>query len=203
MGRPTMLRRVLKALGTGLILALVWLVWPQSMHGRVAYISVDGHSMDGTYANGDLIVVRKQPSYNIGDIVTYRIPKGEFGAGANVIHRITGGNGTTGFTTQGDNRNIPDPWHPRTADIVGHSELRVPGGARYFLALSKPIPLGGLCAGLTVLVMLWPKSEKAVPRRKPKHARPSPVFGYLRSVAAPRPRVRAVGEHLPVLGGGC
>jgi signal peptidase len=187
------MRIVLKGLGTGLILAVVWLVWPQSMHGAVAYIGVDGHSMDGTYANGDLIVVRKQPSYQVGDIVTYKIPKGEFGAGANVIHRITGGNGTTGFTTQGDNRTIADPWHPRTADVVGHSELRVPGGARYFLALSKPIPLGGLCAALTVFVMLWPKSEKPGSRRKPKHARRHSPRGYFRPVAAHGPRVPAVG----------
>jgi signal peptidase len=189
------MRAVVKALSTGLLLAFVWMIWPQSMHGAIAYISVDGHSMDGTYANGDLIVVRKQPIYRVGDIVTYKIPKGDFGAGANVIHRITGGNGTTGFTTQGDNRNIPDPWHPRTADVVGRSEVRVPGGAHYFLALSKPIPLGGLCAALTVLVMLWPKPEKVGPRRTPKHARSRPRLGLFRPLGTHRSHAPAVGAQ--------
>jgi signal peptidase len=159
------LSRITSWLGTATVLALMWLVWPQSMHGSLAYISVDGHSMDGTYVNGDLIVVRRQVAYAVGDIVTYRIPQGEFGAGANVIHRITGGNGETGFTTQGDNKPLPDPWHPRTGDVLGRSALRVPGGAHYFLQLSQPIPLGGLCAALTVFVMLLPK--KAKPAKRP------------------------------------
>ena len=34
-------------------------MWPQSLGGSVAYIKVQGHSMDGTYKSGDLIVVRK------------------------------------------------------------------------------------------------------------------------------------------------
>src|SRR3954453_7427973 len=153
--------RPLAAAGNAVLLAVLagalWFIWPQSLHGSVAYIGVDGHSMDGTYVNGDLVVVRQQSHYAVGDIVTYKIPKNEFGAGANVIHRITGGNGTTGFTTQGDNKPLPDPWHPRTGDIVGKSALRIPGGSHAFLLLASPMPLGALCAGLTVAVMLLPR----------------------------------------------
>jgi signal peptidase I len=167
---PLRVSTVAHVLATAAVLALLWLVWPQSMHGAVAYVGVDGHSMDGTYADGDLIAVRAQSSYAVGDIVTYRIPKGEFGAGANVIHRIIGGNGETGFTTQGDNKPLPDPWHPRTGDVLGKSALRIPGGARYFLALAQPVPLGGLCAGLTVFVMLLPGKSK------PRHRAASASF---------------------------
>ena len=154
------LSRIASWLATALMLGLLWFVWPQSFHGSVAYVGVNGHSMDGTYVDGDLIVVRKLASYRVGDIVTYKIPRGEFGAGANVIHRIKGGTGLTGFTTQGDNKRLPDPWHPLTQDVLGKSELRIPGGAHYFLALSRPVPLGALCAGLTVMVMLLPKKPK-------------------------------------------
>jgi signal peptidase len=168
MARHITLSKLTSWLGTLTIAALMWLVWPQSFHGSIAYISVDGHSMDGTYKTGDLIAVRKLPAYQVGDVITYRIPKGEFGAGANVIHRITGGNGETGFTTQGDNKPLPDPWHPRTSDVVGKSAVRIPGGAHYFLMLSQPVPLGGLCAALTVFVMLLPKKEKLTPTRAPR-----------------------------------
>ena len=143
-----------------LTVACLSLVWPQSLGGPVAFVGVDGHSMDGTYVDGDLIVARRQPSYEIGDIVTYRVPKGEFGAGAHVIHRIVGGDGESGFVTQGDNRAQVDPWLPRASDVIGKSWVRIPQGAGLFLQLAKPLNLGALCAALTVFVMLLPRREQ-------------------------------------------
>lgn len=151
------LRNLIGAVFTAGVLSLIW---PQSLHGTVAFIGVDGHSMDGTYVDGDLVVARRQARYDVGDVITYRIPAGEFGAGARVIHRIIGGDGRTGFVTQGDNRTIADPWRPRDADVVGESWLRLPGGSGIFLQLAQPMNLGALCAALTVFVMLLPKREK-------------------------------------------
>ena len=138
------------------IAAGLWLIWPESLHGDMAYVRVDGHSMDPTYHLGDLAVVRRQSSYHVGDPVAYKIPKGEFGAGALVIHRLVAGDGTGGFTTKGDNRNIVDPWHPRTADILGRVRFDVPGLGSKVASATKPIYLGGLVAALTVAVMLVP-----------------------------------------------
>ena len=106
-GRSRVRRPRLRAIGNVLVwIALLGglaLMWPQSLHGKVAYVAVDGHSMDGTYHTGDLIVVRRHSDYRVGQIIAYRVPKGEFGAGAEVIHRIVGGNPSGGFTTKGDN----------------------------------------------------------------------------------------------------
>lgn len=159
--RPlTRAERAVRSAATYVLLAgLCALVWPQTFGGAAAYIGVDGQSMDGTYVTGDLIAVRKQESYAVGDVITYKIPEGDFGAGAHVIHRITGGDGEAGFTTQGDNKPLPDPWHPRTDDVVGKSWVRVPGGAARFQEMGKPVPLGAMCAGLTVFVMLLPKKS--------------------------------------------
>jgi signal peptidase len=151
--------KVVQLLLTVLTLIGLWLAWPQSLGGDVAYARVSGHSMDGTYRTGDLVIVTKQSHYSVGDIVDYRIPKGEFGAGAQVIHRIIGGNGRTGFITQGDNRTQPDDWHPRTADVVGHAWIRLPGIGVWFSRLATPLPLGALCAGLTMLMMLLPRRQ--------------------------------------------
>jgi signal peptidase len=142
-------------------LALVALLWPQSLGGSVAYVRVDGHSMDPTFHTGDLAVVRRQSSYAIGDPVAYRIPEGEFGAGALVIHRLIGGNGTAGFVTQGDNKTIKDDWHPRTADIVGRVRYNLPGAGTTAAELTKPVYLGALVGGLTVLVMVFPSRPRA------------------------------------------
>jgi signal peptidase len=145
-------------LAAGAIL-LLFMFWPQSLGGHVAYVKVDGHSMDPTFHNGDLAVVRKQSSYNLGDAVAYKIPKGEFGAGSLVIHRLVAGNGTTGFVTKGDNRTIRDEWHPRTGDVVGRVIYDLPGVGTKFATFTKPMYLGGLVAGLTVLVMVWPSGR--------------------------------------------
>ena len=164
-------RRAVRWTALALIAAGLFVIWPQSLGGSVAYVKVDGHSMDPTYHTGDLAVVRRQSSYRVGDAVAYRIPRGDFGAGSLVIHRLIGGDGEKGYITQGDNRSIVDPWHPRTADIVGRVRMNVPGAGSRVAELSKPIYLGGLVAALTVAVMLVPSREpaKARPRQRGRH----------------------------------
>jgi signal peptidase len=149
---------------TAVAVAFAVLFWPQSLGGKVAYVRVDGHSMDPTFRTGDLAIVRKQSAYRIGDPVAYRIPRGEFGAGALVIHRLIGGNGTTGFVTKGDNRTIADEWHPRTSDVVGQVRYDIPAAGNRLATLTQPMYLGGLVAGLTVLVMLIPSGRRPEPR---------------------------------------
>ena len=147
-------------------LAFVWLAWPQTLGGRVAYVRVDGWSMNPTLHNGDLVVVRRQQSYRVGQAVAYRIPAGEFGAGALVVHRLIGGDGVHGYVTRGDNRTINDPWHPRTSDVIGLIRFDLPGAGTSFAAASRPIWLGAIVALTTVLVMVLPRS-----RRKPQGRR--------------------------------
>ena len=153
-----------RLVGIGLaaaILALLWAAWPQSLGGRVAYVRVDGWSMNPTLHNGDLVVVKRHSAYRVGDAVAYRIPRGEFGAGALVVHRLVGGNGSTGYITRGDNRNINDPWHPRTRDVIGLVTFDLPGAGNRFAQASKPIWMGALVALTTVVVMVLPTSSTA------------------------------------------
>jgi signal peptidase len=154
-------RRVAQLLITLVVAVLLWGTWPQSLGGSVAYVKVNGESMDGTYNTGDLIVVHREAHYAVGDIIAYRVPKDKFAAGAQVIHRIVGGNGSSGFVTRGDNRTVVDEWHPRIGDVVGTAWARFPGLGSWFSKMARPIPLGALCGGLTVLVMLFPKRKRA------------------------------------------
>ena len=157
---PVTAKRVVHWVLLGLLAGLLYVSWPQSLGGSVAYVQVSGHSMDGTYKSGDLVIVRRQSHYSVGDIVAYKIPKGEFGAGAQVIHRIIGGNGTIGFVTKGDNRKVKDDWHPRTSDVVGHAWLRVQGAGVWMARLAQPLPMGVLCGGLTLFVMVLPSGPE-------------------------------------------
>ena len=133
---------------------------PTTLRGPAAYIEVSGHSMDGTYKTGDLVVTRQQDTYAKGDIIAFKVLNGT-GTGQ-VIHRIIGGNGRTGYNLQGDNNPDPDPWHPTDADVVGKAWLHYPDSAWVFDLPRKPVYVG-LAAGLFTLVVL---AFDARPRRR-------------------------------------
>jgi signal peptidase len=150
-----------RTVGNVVVLALLalWFVTlaPTVFGGPAAYVLVSGHSMDGTYQTGDLVVTRAQDTYAVGDIVVGKV------SGGQVIHRIIGGNGATGYTLQGDNNPNPDPWHPTDADVVGRAWLHIPDAAWVFGLPRDPRSVG-LAVGLIVLVVL---TVDARPRRRP------------------------------------
>jgi signal peptidase len=150
-------RRLLANLGVlGLLAAWFLTLAPTVFGGPAAYIEVIGHSMDGTYRTGDLVVTRAQDTYAVGDIVAFKVGSGQ------VIHRIIGGDGATGYTLQGDNNPDPDPWHPKDEQIVGKAWIRVPDKA-WVMHLPRQPWFAGLSAGvLTLLVLGW----DARPRRR-------------------------------------
>jgi signal peptidase I len=174
-----------------LVLLGIWFVTvaPTAIGGPAAYIEVSGHSMDGTYLTGDLVVTRAQDSYAKGDIVAFEA------SGGQVIHRIIGGNGTEGYTLQGDNNPDPDPWHPTDAEVVGTEWIHLPGKA-WLLHLPRNPTFAGVTAGvLTLLVLLWDErpsrrrasgeqyddAATAVPgQRTPAHDAATPTAGASR-----------------------
>lgn len=164
-------KRFVSGLLWGAVLA-VFAVWmftlrPQSLGGPAGYILVRGVSMNPTYHTGDLVLVRKVPSYSPGDIVAYRVPQKEIGAGVILIHRLIGGSPTEGFDIQGDNNPEPDPWHPKYSDIVGKAWIIVPRGGFLLLFLHSPLPLASLAAGIAVAYFLVPE--------EPKKSAPEPI----------------------------
>jgi len=139
-----------------LVLAAGWFLMlrPAFLDGPASYLMVSGHSMEPTLHTGDLAVMREQGSYHPGDIVAFRIPRGEPGAGAVVIHRIAGLADDGGFVMQGDNKEHPDPWQPSAGDVVGKMWFRVPGGARFTSAASAPAFLATLAAVIVMVLVL-------------------------------------------------
>src|SRR5947209_4252650 len=142
--------RTNKAAGIALAI-LVCLFWaqylrPQSLGGSAAYVLVSGKSMLPRYHTGDLVLVERQSSYHVGQLIAYRVPKGDPMAGAQVIHRIIGGDAKHGFIVKGDNRTARDVWHPKPGDIVGAKALRIPNAVLILQFLRSPIFLGLLAA---------------------------------------------------------
>jgi signal peptidase I len=130
---------------------------------------VDGISMTPTLHNGDVAIVKKQSSYQLGDIIAYRVPVGETAAGTEVIHRIVGGNGTDGFVTRGDHNPYDDPlWRPKTTDVIGKLWFHVPHVLRLITWLHSPLGLATIVGTLTfVFVALPPRRahEQTADRR--------------------------------------
>jgi signal peptidase len=137
-------RRVGNAAGWVLVAALVYLAWPAQLGGHLSLVVVSGHSMDGTYRTGDLLMAWPHADYNTGEIIVYKIPKGEPASGLRVVHRVIEKKAGH-FTTQGDNRTTPDFWRPTTNDVVGHPFFRVRAGGLALKWLLSPLALAVLC----------------------------------------------------------
>lgn len=133
----------------GLALAAGWLLFllPASLGGSAAYVIVSGTSMQPTLHTGDLVVLREQSAYEVGDIVSYRVPEGDPGAGSTVIHRVVGGDAESGYVLKGDNRDTVDMWRPRPDDVAGRQLVAAPYAGRVLAFLRSTLGLallGGL-----------------------------------------------------------
>ena len=154
-------------------LALIgsWFVFlrPQFLGGPAAYVLVSGESMEPTLHHDDFVVVGRQDTYEVGDIVAYRIPEPDTGAGSIVIHRIIGGSAEDGYLLQGDNRTTPDRWRPRSTDVVGRSLVSVPRAATLLPFLRSPLIVAAFAGCMAFLFVYLggrkPGSEEASPTR--------------------------------------
>ena len=87
---PSALRRVLDIVALGVTIGVAWFLWPSFLGGSSQLILVQGHSMEPTYAPGELVLLNTDFSPDVGSVVVFHIPEGELGAGALVVHRIVG-----------------------------------------------------------------------------------------------------------------
>jgi signal peptidase len=113
------------------------------------------------YHTGDMVLVEKHSSYHVGEVIAYHVPKGDPMAGAQVIHRIIGGNATTGWLVKGDNRTAPDVWRPKNGDIVGAKVLRIPDAIIVLQFLRTPFLMALLAASFVFVHVLTRKSPES------------------------------------------
>ncbi|WP_161599355.1 S24/S26 family peptidase [Arthrobacter luteolus] len=150
--------RRLRSWFTGAVLAafvagLLYFLWPSSLGGCSTLTIVSGHSMDPTYATGDLVWSRcGEPS--VGDIVVYSPADTN---GAQVIHRIVGGDAESGWILQGDNNDFLDPWKPDNSQIVGIAAVHIPQLGNILYSFGNPGVWGSLLI-LAAAFFLWPQS---------------------------------------------
>ena len=156
-------------LGTVALAGWFLLLRPTWLGGPASYLTVTGISMEPTLQSGDLVIARQADTYAPGEIVAFRVPAGEPGAGDLVIHRIVGGSANDGFITQGDNKPRPDPWRPTGNDVVGSPWFVIPGAGPVMQWLRTPAVFAAIAAGIVVFVIMssgW-TGEVNLPIRRP------------------------------------
>jgi len=116
------LRRLLSAILV-MLAALILLGAGLVLTGRNAIAITHGISMNPVYHQGDLVVLARSSTYQVGQIAAYRIPSRD----KVVLHRIVAGD-DTGFTFKGDNNQSTDPAHPSRHQLVGRAVFSIPGG---------------------------------------------------------------------------
>jgi signal peptidase I len=157
---PLAKRLALIAAQLAVVATVLWFGLPQSLGGRAGWVVISGTSMLPHMHTGDLALVERQSSYHVGDVIAYRVPKGQVGAGYEVIHRIIGGNAHSGWIVQGDNRSLPDLWRPKNSDIVGARLFWIPKAYLFLRFLHTPLLLGLLAAfGIFFKILLGEKGD--------------------------------------------
>jgi signal peptidase I len=159
-------------LAVSVTVVALWMVLlrPQALGGPAAYLVVRGDSMLPTYESGDLLILHATSDYVFGDVIAYKVPKGEFGEGHLVLHRIVGGDQSSGFVLEGDNNPAPDPWQPKPVDVVGRPWVALPRVGAVIAWARQPIILGALAASMMVAfvisrpIKLARETREVVPR---------------------------------------
>ena len=158
---PAILANMLLAIS----LVLLWVAFaPARLGGQVAYVIVNGISMEPGYHLGDLTIMRKANSYKVGDIVTYR----DADMQAYVIHRIIRVE-QDHYVLQGDNNSWIDAYRPTNEEIIGKLWIYIPKLGKIFKWLRSPLNMAltmGLLGGLLMASM----TIKPSARRKSKNS---------------------------------
>lgn len=125
------MRRLLVTMTTVILLGVTGFVVWAALTARVSYVVTNGVSMLPLYHGGDLVVVAKQDSYRVGDIVAYR--QGE----VTILHRVIDGD-AGGFVTKGDSNKSIDPGRPTSAQLKGRAVLHIPAGGTWARRATSP-----------------------------------------------------------------
>ena len=134
----------------GLLASAWWGLAPVSFGGRDTYLILSGTSMLPRFRTGDLVVVRRNSGYTVGEVAAYQTPQLK----TPILHQIVGhANGR--YTFKGENNPFSDPSHPVKSEIIGRLWLNLGPTGKLIQWIRKPEVGAGL-VGAAALYALWP-----------------------------------------------
>lgn len=167
--------KVLRGIIALLLIAVIglnlWLLVQQSVFQKdppeifgYSQLVVTSGSMEPAFSAGDMILIRQEDAYRLGDIVTFRDGDGNL-----VTHRIVGS--TEGsFITKGDANNTEDDALISPGQIVGRLVTCIPAVGGFMLFLRTPVGLFALVLAGFLLIEL-PSLLGARRQGKGRHAK--------------------------------
>ena len=159
-------RRVLRALGTAVLLLACWaFIAPPALGGRTSWVITDGVSMLPKFHAGDLVILRRESSYHVGEVAAYYNKQLK----TVVMHRIVAIKDGH-YTFKGDNNTWDDTFEPTKSGIVGAEWLHLPGLGKYVEELRQPATAAVLL-GLLWVISFYPRHVSRRQRRRHRHAR--------------------------------
>lgn len=157
--------RLLAALPSLVLCITAWVIFaPTQLGGPVSYAVTSGVSMLPNFHAGDLVLLRSQPSYHVGEVAGYHNGR----LGVTVMHRIVAVDGDH-YVFKGDNNTWVDSYQPTAGQIVGAEWIHLPGWGSVLLALRAPVAVA-ILLGLMWMVVFWPRSATRRERRRHRHA---------------------------------
>ena len=141
--------RKLLASGLGVIaLACLWYCFaPVALGGSTTYVVTDGISMQPRFHAGDLVLVRGQSNYRVGQIVAYNSKAFH----TIVLHRIIARDGSR-YVFKGDNNNFIDFEHPAKSQLIGALWMHIPGAGARLKSVRSPALVALLFTAATLLL---------------------------------------------------
>lgn len=147
-------------------LALLGLGWetiaPPALGGGTSFVMTQGISMLPRYHAGDVVVLRAESSYHVGEVAGYH----NLQLHEVVMHRIIAIRGRH-YVFKGDNNDFIDSYEPTKSEIVGAEVIHLPGAARYVLELRNPV-VAAVFIGLVWLSSFRPIGSR---RKRRRHRR--------------------------------
>lgn len=143
---PRSLRaRLLSGVVTGAVIAFWFGLAPTSIGGDYSYVVVHGNSMEPHLYGGDIVLLRREPHYGLGEVVAYRDP-----VLGPVLHRIRSRDGDR-FVLRGDNREREDAYAPLPSDVLGREVAVWARGLPVVLAVTSRGALVTLALGVVAI----------------------------------------------------
>jgi signal peptidase I len=138
-------------------LALGFAAWsffaPPQLGGGTSYAVTDGVSMLPNFHAGDVVLLRHETAYKVGEVAGYR--NGQLGV--TVMHRIIAVNADH-YVFKGDNNSWIDTDQPLASQIVGAEWVHLSGWGKLLATLRAPVAAAFLL-GLLWIVVFWPRSR--------------------------------------------
>lgn len=157
-----------RVLGTLLTIALLVGAWlalaPMQLAGSTSYVVTTGVSMLPRYHAGDLVLLRRESTYRVGEVAGYH----NLQLGVTVMHRIIAIDHGH-YVFKGDNNDYADSFEPTASQIVGAEWIHLPGWGNFLLTLRAPV-VAAVLLGLMWLFVFLPRSGTRRQRRRRHHA---------------------------------